>query len=226
MAALKKTSLVDQIYAELRNKIIDLTYPLGSKLNVNELQNVFEVSTTPIREAMNRLQAEGLVTYESNIGIHVVNFTPQDIYEIQDLAPVLHATAVRFAMERGDRPKMAEEIAKYVKGYETAKTVEARVKNIFYIINTFYRHCGNRRLNANMGFIQGQQLMLRHLFFRYYGIHGVDGSATQCPFRNFPEDILAGNTDRIIEVLSGNYSHATPLLLEALSGIAARPNGH
>lgn len=222
MAVLKKASLVDQIYAELRSKIIDLTYPLGSKLNVNELQNVFEVSTTPIREAMNRLQAEGLVVYESNIGIHVVNFTPQDIYEIQDLAPALHATAIRFAMERGDRLKMAEEITRYVKGYETAKTVEGRVKNIFYIINTFYRHCGNKRLNANMGFIQGQQLMLRHLFFRYYGLDGVEGSAIKCPFQDFPEYIQQGETEKVIEVMSANYSHATPLLLNALEGAFAK----
>lgn len=226
MAVLKKASLVDQIYEELRGKIIDLTYPLGSKLNVNELQNVFEVSTTPIREAMNRLQAEGLVTYESNVGIHVVNFTPDDVFEIQDLAPVLHATAIRFAMERGDRKKMAEEVAKYVKAYEAAKTIEGRVKNIFYLINTFYRHCGNKRLNANMKTIQGQQLMLRHLFFKHYGIDGVNGSGIQCPFHEFPEAILQGDTERIIKILTGNYQHATPFLIEALASGSAKSTRH
>lgn len=224
MAALKKASLVDQIYEELRSKIIDLSYPLGSKLNVNELQNVFEVSTTPIREAMNRLQAEKLVTYENNVGIHVTNFTSEDVFEIQDLAPVLHSTAIRFAMERGDRQKMAEEAAKYVKRYEAAKTVEDRVKNIFGIISTFYRHCGNKRLNANMQAIQGQQLMLRHLFFRHFGLDGVNGSAVQCPFRDFPEAILRGDTDRIIEILNNNYQHATPFLIEALASASSKLN--
>lgn len=39
MAAIKKRSLVDQVYEMLRGDIITLRRPLGSKLNVNELQD-------------------------------------------------------------------------------------------------------------------------------------------------------------------------------------------
>ena len=56
MAAIKKRSLVDQVYEMLRGDIITLRRPLGSKLNVNELQDELGVSCTPIREAVNRLQ--------------------------------------------------------------------------------------------------------------------------------------------------------------------------
>ena len=52
----------------LRGDIITLRRPLGSKLNVNELQDELGVSCTPIREAVNRLQQEGLVVYENNVG--------------------------------------------------------------------------------------------------------------------------------------------------------------
>ena len=62
MAAIKKRSLVDQVYEVLRRDIITLRRPLGSKLNVNELQEELEVSCTPIREAGNCLQQEGLET--------------------------------------------------------------------------------------------------------------------------------------------------------------------
>ena len=67
MAAIKKRSLVDQVYEMLRGDIITLRRPLGSKLNVNELQDELGVSCTPIREAVNRLQQEGLVVYENNV---------------------------------------------------------------------------------------------------------------------------------------------------------------
>ena len=60
MAKLKKESLVDQVYARLRGDIITLKLPLGSHVNVNELQDKLGVSCTPIREAVNRLQQEGL----------------------------------------------------------------------------------------------------------------------------------------------------------------------
>ena len=60
---LKKQSLVDQIYDQLRYDIINLKLPLGSRLNVSELQERFGISSTPIREAINRLQTDGLVVY-------------------------------------------------------------------------------------------------------------------------------------------------------------------
>ncbi len=43
MDILKKQSLVDQIYDEIKKQIIELIIPLGSKLNVSELQDKFGV---------------------------------------------------------------------------------------------------------------------------------------------------------------------------------------
>lgn len=43
MAILKKQSLVDQIYDEIKKQIIELIIPLGRKLNVSELQDKFGV---------------------------------------------------------------------------------------------------------------------------------------------------------------------------------------
>ena len=63
MAILKIQSLVDQIYDEIKKQIIELIIPLGSKLNVSGLQDKFGVSSTPIREAINRLQKDGIVEY-------------------------------------------------------------------------------------------------------------------------------------------------------------------
>ena len=77
MAAIKKRSLVDQVYERLRADIVSLRLPLGSKVNVNELQDILGVSCTPIREAINRLQQEGLVTYENNVGARVLTLTPK-----------------------------------------------------------------------------------------------------------------------------------------------------
>ena len=65
MLSIKKRSLVDMVYDKLRGAIIQLQLPLGSKLNVNELQDKIGVSCTPIREAINRLQQEGLVVYSA-----------------------------------------------------------------------------------------------------------------------------------------------------------------
>ena len=86
MARIKKASLVDQIYTKLREDIISQRIPMGTRLNVNELQSDLGVSCTPIREAVNRLQQEELVRYENNVGARVLTLDEHDVGEIQELA--------------------------------------------------------------------------------------------------------------------------------------------
>ena len=89
MASIKKRSLVDQVYDRLRSDIISLRLPLGSRVNVNELQDSLGVSCTPIREAINRLQQEGLIAYENNVGARVLTLDAKDVEEITQLATTL-----------------------------------------------------------------------------------------------------------------------------------------
>ena len=79
MAQIKKESLVDQVYQQLRESTITLRFPLGSHVNVNELQAELGVSCTPIREAVNRLTQEGLMTYENNVGATVLTLSTHDV---------------------------------------------------------------------------------------------------------------------------------------------------
>ena len=89
MARIKKASLVDQIHSKLREDIITLKIPMGTRLNVNELQSDLGVSCTPIREAVNRLQQEELVVYENNVGARVLTLHEHDVREINELALTL-----------------------------------------------------------------------------------------------------------------------------------------
>ena len=79
MAKIKKQSLVDQIYAKLREEILTLKLPLGSRINVNDIQEELGVSSTPLREALNRLQQDGLIVMETNIGASVLSLDEHDI---------------------------------------------------------------------------------------------------------------------------------------------------
>ena len=58
MAVIKRVSLVDKVYEKLRERIVQLKIPFGSKLNVSKLQEEYGVSSTPVREALNRLLNE------------------------------------------------------------------------------------------------------------------------------------------------------------------------
>ena len=94
MTKIRKQSLVDQIYSLLRESILTLRYPLGSRVNVNEIQQEYGVSSTPLREALNRLQQEGLVTTQTNVGASVLPLAPHDVEEIEEVAFALQTAAV------------------------------------------------------------------------------------------------------------------------------------
>ena len=79
MAVIKRVSLVDQVYEKLRERIVQLKIPFGSKLNVSKLQEEYGVSSTPVREALNRLLNEGLIEFENNVGARVIDITEEGI---------------------------------------------------------------------------------------------------------------------------------------------------
>ena len=164
MAKIKKQSLVDQIYSRLREDILNLRFPLGSRINVNEIQDELGVSSTPLREALHRLQQEGLVVMENNVGASVLTLDAHDVEAIEELAFTLQSAAVRFSLERGDRAAMLQRIEEQLQRYASARSAKECTKAVFELIGTFYHSCGNRRLDNSMIALQGQVLLLRGIY--------------------------------------------------------------
>ena len=91
-----KITLSEQIYDELYHDITDQRLVCGQKLTLKVLKDRFNVSHTPIREALTRLSENGLVTYYSNCGVTVTEFTETDIREIFQFIGELDALAIQF----------------------------------------------------------------------------------------------------------------------------------
>ena len=164
MAKIRKQSLVDQIYSLLRESILTLRYPLGSRINVNEIQQEYGVSSTPLREALNRLQQEGLVTTQTNVGASVLPLTPHDVEEIEEVAFALQTAAVHFALSRGNRELILQKVDEQVQRYAAARNSRENLRAFHELIGVFYHNCGNRRLDNSMIAIQGQVLLLRYIY--------------------------------------------------------------
>lgn len=215
MTHLQKSSLVDQLYEQIKINIINLTYPMGSKININEMQNHFGVSSTPLREAITRLQAEGLVTYENNVGAKVINLKAKDVEDIHDLVLTLHKMAIRLAMKIGDHKRMADEMLPFVKGYTSARAADEEINNTADLIGTFYRHCGNTRLDKNMKIIQGQQLLLRYLYRKHMNPQKTKTNH----LARIEKAVRAGKTELIMEILSDYYKRAEDILIKAMGAL-------
>jgi DNA-binding GntR family transcriptional regulator len=87
-------------YDQLLNGITTGKYPPGSKLGEEELSASLGVSRTPIREALRRLAAEGIVQSLPNRGARVPNWTEADRQEILELRAILEGYAARLAATR------------------------------------------------------------------------------------------------------------------------------
>lgn len=99
---------VDRAYSSIRAAILDGHYGPGARLGEAELAQLTEASRTPVREALRRLEVEGLVEVLPHRGARVSAFTADDLDEIYDLRMTLEAlaagrAATRIAPERIDR---------------------------------------------------------------------------------------------------------------------------
>ena len=217
MAQIKKESLVDQVYQQLRESIITLRLPLGSHVNVNELQAELGVSCTPIREAVNRLTQEGLMTYENNVGATILTLSAHDVQEIQELAFTLQKEAVRLSMQRGDREQMYQEIEGQLNRYHRAGHAREEVQAVHELIRVFYHHCGNGRLDRSMIAIQGQQLLLRYLYCTWRN-HRKD----DVEFQQILQGVRDNNETGICRALEENARRARPDILRHLEELRPR----
>jgi len=91
---------VDRVYALLRAAILNGDYQPGAKLSETELSEFTGSSRTPVREALRRLEAEGLVEVPPHRGARVASWARADLEEIYDLRMLLEGYAAQRAAER------------------------------------------------------------------------------------------------------------------------------
>lgn len=88
------------ITQQLRDGIVSGLFAPHCALRIDALATHFGVSHMPIREALRRLETEGLVTTEPNRGARVVEVTPEFVANILDLRTLIETFMTRRAVQR------------------------------------------------------------------------------------------------------------------------------
>jgi DNA-binding GntR family transcriptional regulator len=88
---------VEQAYRAIREGIVSGVYRPGAHLTAEGLAGASGISRTPVREAMRRLHAEGLIQFIPNRGAFVTRLEERDIAKIYDLRVVLEGYAAETA---------------------------------------------------------------------------------------------------------------------------------
>lgn len=86
-------SKVSVAYETIRAQIGDGTYPPGTRLVLDRLARDLDMSTLPVREAIRRLEAEGYVQFQQNVGATVAAFDAQSFIQAVETLAVLESAA-------------------------------------------------------------------------------------------------------------------------------------
>lgn len=95
------------VYRELREAILSARLPMGMRINEVELASDWRISRTPVRDALRRLEAEGLVQAAPGRGMIVPVPTRADVDELYVLREALEGMAARLAAERATPQSLA-----------------------------------------------------------------------------------------------------------------------
>ena len=124
-------SNVDSIYQTVRAMAAAFEFKPEERINESDLSKRLGISRTPLREALNRLVAEGLLTVQEGRGFFCRSLVPEQIVQIYELRQAIESETVMRAVERASDEELTglknhlDEIAtKYVSTSSAREIVE------------------------------------------------------------------------------------------------------
>jgi DNA-binding GntR family transcriptional regulator len=108
LGMLSRVPLRDQAFEVLRNLVITGDLPSGDRINEADLAARLGISRGPLREAIQRLAAEGFVEFQQNRGAFIKTFTIDDLRQMYEAREVIEVTAARYAATRATDDGVAQ----------------------------------------------------------------------------------------------------------------------
>lgn len=154
-----KVSRVDAAYREIKERILNNVYSPGYQAMEQEIAEDLGVSRTPVREALIRLQHEGLVELVPRRGMRVVPMDAADMKEIYDVLTSLESTAAELLAKRRPTESELQPMQQAIDDMEAA--LESDDLEGWAAADERYHRClidlsGNRRLAAMANTVMDQ----------------------------------------------------------------------
>ncbi len=117
---MEATTLADRVYENLKQRILNQEFPSGERLNIAAITKDLNVSNTPVREAISRLEKVGLVKIIPYRGPFVRNLSVSETAEVYDVRISLEALATRLATLHAT-PESLAKIETMLQEYDEAR---------------------------------------------------------------------------------------------------------
>ncbi|MBP2326022.1 DNA-binding GntR family transcriptional regulator [Kibdelosporangium banguiense] len=159
VAPARRRGLADEVADRIREAVFSGAYAPGSQLREVELAEALGVSRGPVREALLRLEREGLVRSEWHRGATVTTLSPQDVSELDSLRGALEQLAVQQVVAHASDDDLAA-IEKAARRMERADDEHEMVRCDIEFHDAVYAAAGHQRLEEAWQAIRSQV----HLF--------------------------------------------------------------
>lgn len=208
-------SLTDEAYLHLKREILENRMPPGFQALEQNLAQRLNMSRTPLREALIRLQEEGLVEVVPRRGMRVLPLSPSDMKEIYEVLACIEAEAAAMLAKR--KPH-AEELAELEQATtDMEKTLEKDDLDRWAVADNAYhrelvRLCENKRL-ANIAYTlmdQAHRVRMFTLRLREKPVRSTQEHRDQVAA------FLKGDPKKVREIYRSHRERAAAELMEIL----------
>jgi DNA-binding GntR family transcriptional regulator len=160
-------SLTDSVHAMLRAAIVENHLAVGSRLTEASIAAQLGVSNTPVREAISRLEREGLVQHHPRRGAVVASIAAEDVAEVLEIRELLEAHAIGRAIERrtAELEQRLQEVVVACEELVRARELRGFTQLDLEFHRLLVQASGNSRLVRVFETMQSQFLMIRWRVF-------------------------------------------------------------
>ncbi|WP_157017150.1 GntR family transcriptional regulator [Mesorhizobium xinjiangense] len=150
----------EQAYMQIKGAVEAGALAPGSRVRENELAERFGISRTPVRDALRRLEAEGLIAHVPHQGAIIAQLDHQAVIELYDMREVLEGTAARYAARHASEAEIQElaELVAAEEGLEEDAAALARLNRVFH--GVLYRAGHNRYLLKTLLALRDSMILL------------------------------------------------------------------
>ena len=143
-------SKLELVYHTIKQRILDGTYSPGYRLVLDQLARELSVSTLPVREAVRRLEAEGYVEFQRNVGARVARLDPEEYGHTMHVLALLEGYATALAAPRMRRRDLSHARRINDRMYEALNAFNplgfTALNREFHF--AIYEHCPNEHVRS------------------------------------------------------------------------------
>lgn len=160
---MKTKSLSEFAYEHLLNRIVSFEFPPSVPIIEDDLCDELNISRTPLREALRRLEAEGLVHKVRNRGTFVRSFTHEDIVEISEIRKTFELYSLVRCMEDTGPKDAFHALKVQLEGLDGESPNDAYYGTDKTLHALIMRYCMNSRMLNYTNSINTQMEMIRRI---------------------------------------------------------------